>query len=75
MIPKTDHIAAIDARIAEVEKAICAQLYVDTIEEALALAQSKLRHEVHMQNLNDERAELAFLKLRRDAIAAEAKAK
>lgn len=64
------HLDAIDSRVAVVEKTICEQMYVDTIEEALELAQSRLRHEGHMTTLNDERAELAFLKLRREAIVA-----
>lgn len=64
------HLAAVKVRIAEVEKTICQQLYVDTIEEALELANSRLRHELHMTTLSDERAELAFLKQRLESLRA-----
>ncbi len=63
-----NQLKAVEKRIEEVSAAICAAMYVDTIDEALELAQSKLRHEVHVITLNEERAELAFLKLRRAAL-------
>lgn len=59
------HLQSIEKRIKEVESAICAQMYVDDIAEALKMAQGRMRHEQHVQTLSDERAELAFLKLRK----------
>ncbi len=65
------HLRAVDERIAVVSAEICKQMYVDTIEEALALAStSHVRHDAHVATLNDERAELTFLKLRRAQLAA-----
>jgi hypothetical protein len=66
------HAEAIKKRIAVVEKTICEQMYCDTIAEALELVAGKLRHEVHVQNLNDERAELSFLKTRLAAVESKA---
>ncbi len=54
---------AVKARIEAVKKAVCAQMYTDDYEEARALA-VKMRHEVHTKNLEDERYEMDFLKLR-----------
>ncbi len=57
-------IDAIDARIAHVSKAIVEQMYADTIEEALSVA-DKMRNEPHTANVADERQELGWLKIRR----------
>jgi hypothetical protein len=54
---------AVRARIDAVKKAVCEQMYTDDYEEARALAM-KMRHEVHVRNLEDERYEIDFLNQR-----------
>lgn len=68
------HLAAVKKRIEVVSAAICAQMYCDTVDEALLLAGTSLmRHEVHTITLAEERAELAFLKLRQTQLEAAAR--
>lgn len=63
---------AVEKRIGEVEAEICKQMYCGDIAEALALAGASLiRHEAHVITLNDERAELTFLKIRKAQLDAE----
>ncbi len=58
---------AISAREVVVTKAICEQMYADTLAEALAVA-DKTRNEPHVQEIRDERAELAFLRIRKTTL-------
>lgn len=74
--PKVDHVANCEKAIAEVTAKICAEMFVDTIEEARKLmAASPQEH--HVLELRDERGELEFLnkrlaqlKAKSDAVAA-----
>jgi len=58
---------AIEARLGVVTKAICEQMYADTLAEALAVA-DKTRNEAHVMEIRDERAELAFLNIRKTTL-------
>ena len=60
--------AAVQQRITAVERQLTAALYVETIEEAVLLLGSQLRHEAHVSTLMPLRNELEFLRLRKAAL-------
>lgn len=67
--PEAQLVEKLDLRIASVEKAIIDQMFASDLKEALAVAE-KFKHWDHVREINDERAELQFLKARREQLAA-----
>ena len=60
--------AAVQQRITALERQLTDALYVETIEEAILLLGSQLRHEAHVATLMPMRNELEFLRLRKAAL-------
>ena len=74
LTPAEKLLAKVDARIALVSKAIVEQMYAEDLEDAMRLVE-KFRHEIYVKEVNDERAELEYLRRRKSMLEEEVKAK